>query len=567
MRVGLPRVTIVTAAVAAVALLAMGTAGAAGHAQATLTLTVTGPGVVTGPGINCGNGNTDCSETYTAGVAVTLTAAAVGGAAFTGWGGGPCGGNPTSCSFTIDADTALAPTFSVGVKSLTLNVTGSGIVTGQGINCGSGNTDCSEVYATSAAVTLTATPLGGATFTGWGGACSGNATACPLTMSSDRAVTAVFTGSAGTATLTVTPTGSGRVTGPGIDCGLGATDCSESYATNTTVNLTATPGTGAVFSGWGGACTGAQTTCAVAMTTAKSVTAAFATATAQATLTVTVTGPGVVTGPGISCGNGNTDCSETYAVQTSVRLTASANSGAAFVGWAQTTPLITGFCGGGVLGPPPRTCDVVMSTSRAVTAQFSGSGTPPAPTGSFATKIGDPIVFTSASSKQATFHFFTSRAASAVMVESLNGSATSTFRFSPHAGDVLVGPFLLTSAGTYTFDLTLTDAAGNVTRLAWAVGGPGVFRPAVFLRNGGATVTRTGSGWIVHARFTAASPGAASVRVTYAGRTVGTSRFTFARGLVTITVPAREAGLHRIVMTARDARGRTNVVTWTVFLR
>jgi hypothetical protein len=57
----------------------------------------------------------------------------------------------------------------------------------------------------------------------------------------------------------------------GINCG---TDCSESYAAGTVVTLTATPNKGAIFRGWGGACTGTGS-CSVTMNAARSVTAQF----------------------------------------------------------------------------------------------------------------------------------------------------------------------------------------------------------------------------------------------------------------------------------------------------
>jgi TolB protein len=82
-----------------------------------------------------------------------------------------------------------------GTALLTVTRSGKGRVTSApaGINCGS---DCSESYAVGTAVTLTATPLRGSTFTGWSGACSGTG-ACTLTMSADKSVTATFAASGG----------------------------------------------------------------------------------------------------------------------------------------------------------------------------------------------------------------------------------------------------------------------------------------------------------------------------------------------------------------------------------
>jgi hypothetical protein len=77
-------------------------------------------------------------------------------------------------------------------------------------------------------------------------------------------------------TLTVAIRGSagGSVTSApaGVGCG---SSCSANYAAGTMVTLTATPGSQASFKGWGGGCSGAATTCTLAMSSAQSVRATF----------------------------------------------------------------------------------------------------------------------------------------------------------------------------------------------------------------------------------------------------------------------------------------------------
>jgi uncharacterized repeat protein (TIGR02543 family) len=134
---------------------------------------------------------------------------------------------------------------------------GNGAVTGGSgaINCGGGASICSANFAAGATVALVATPALGATFIGWTGACGGSATTCTVSMTQSRNVTATFSGATtGTGfTLTVSVTGNGTVTGGGISCGSGATACtSAGHAANSAVTLTATPSSGATFTGWGG---------------------------------------------------------------------------------------------------------------------------------------------------------------------------------------------------------------------------------------------------------------------------------------------------------------------------
>jgi hypothetical protein len=92
------------------------------------------------------------------------------------------------------------------------------------------------------------------------------------------------------AALTVGPTlrvtrsgvGTGTVTSSpaGINCG---STCFALFFGVQNVTLTAHPGSGSVFAGWSGACSGSSTTCQVSMTQARSVTATFSHPTATTT--------------------------------------------------------------------------------------------------------------------------------------------------------------------------------------------------------------------------------------------------------------------------------------------
>jgi hypothetical protein len=79
--------------------------------------------------------------------------------------------------------------------TLSVSVSGNGTVTSSpsGVSCPS---VCTMNYANGTPVMLTAAPSGGASFNGWGGACSGNGS-CLVTMNSLESVTAMFSSSGG----------------------------------------------------------------------------------------------------------------------------------------------------------------------------------------------------------------------------------------------------------------------------------------------------------------------------------------------------------------------------------
>jgi streptogramin lyase len=304
-----------------------------------LVMDLTGSGIVTGTGgISCA---TSCQANLATGTVVTLTAAPATGFTFSGWSGGGCTGTG-SCVVTMNAPATVSATFVFGTRTTeSLAVTTTGPTTGTvtsapaGIACGA---TCSASYVSGTSVTLTAAPATGYTFSGWsGGGCSGTST-CTVVMNAATSVNASFVQNAPvTASLSVTTTGptTGTVTSSPAGIACGAT-CSASFATGTSITLTATPATGFIFSGWtGGGCSGTNN-CVVSLSAATSVNAAFVqSAPATASLSVTTTGSttGTVTSTpaGIACG---ATCSASFAIGTSVTLTAAPATGFSFAGWS-----------------------------------------------------------------------------------------------------------------------------------------------------------------------------------------------------------------------------------------
>ncbi len=123
-------------------------------------------------------------------------------------------------------------------------------------------------------------------------------------------------------TLTVTTSGKGVVTSTDGFINCPAT-CSHSYFHDAPVTLHATPASGWAFTGWGGACSGADS-CNVTMTQDLSVSAGFVQL--PVTLTVSTAGSGSVTSTDgfIDCPS---TCSHTYSPGAQVKLNASPNQG------------------------------------------------------------------------------------------------------------------------------------------------------------------------------------------------------------------------------------------------
>jgi hypothetical protein len=89
-------------------------------------------------------------------------------------------------------------TAEAGSMKLTVTSSAGGKVTGPGITCGQGATDCTQLYDPGTVVTLHATPLFNPNkniefeLDHWEGACAGQGYSCTLTMNAAKTTRAVF---------------------------------------------------------------------------------------------------------------------------------------------------------------------------------------------------------------------------------------------------------------------------------------------------------------------------------------------------------------------------------------
>lgn len=247
------------------------------------------------------------------------------------------------------------------VKNFTLSgsTDGNGKITINNTeNCG---TNCTKQYAENTAVTLVVSPNSGYEFDKWAGACSGSTTTCSVTMNSDKSVQAFFkqTIVSNTYTINVQTSGDGTVSVNGQTCSEANCTINVTVQQGESVTFTALPKTGYEFSNWGGVCSGsAGSTCTTTLTGNSTVQANFSQQAPDSyTLTTNVTGSGSVTAAGRNCSAG---CS--FNAGSSVTLTANASEGFEFDSWSGCTSTAN-------------TCAVVMSSGKAVTANFVAKAT------------------------------------------------------------------------------------------------------------------------------------------------------------------------------------------------
>ncbi len=143
----------------------------------------------------------------------------------------------------------------------------------------------------------------------------------------------------------------------GINCGSGGSTCSASFPAGTDVSLAATPNSGLMMLGWGGACSGTGS-CVLNMVADRQVSASFSQPILQVATAGTGTGTVTSSPAGITCGSGGSTCSAKYSIDTVVTLTATPDQGYGFLGWS-------GACSGSDV------CSITMNQAQSVTATFN----------------------------------------------------------------------------------------------------------------------------------------------------------------------------------------------------
>jgi len=236
---------------------------------------------------------------YNHGTTVQLTATPNVGYTFTGWSGDATG---TTNPLTVRMDGNKNITANYAINTYTLTITSvNGTVTK--------NPDQTN-YNYGTAVTLTASPSTGYTFTGWSGDATGSTNPLTVAMDGNKNITANY--SINTYTLTIISTNGTVVKNPDQSI----------YNYGTTVQLSATPNVGYTFTGWSGDATGSTNPLTITMDVNKSITANFSINTY--TLTVTSVNGTVTKNPNQT----------NYNYGTTVQLTATAHTGYTFTGWS-----------------------------------------------------------------------------------------------------------------------------------------------------------------------------------------------------------------------------------------
>ncbi len=191
------------------------------------------------------------------------------------------------------------------------------------VGCSSGK------YNSGAAITLTATPASGSTFSSWTGTLSSSSNPWSYSMPASTASETANYGECYQLALTDNPGGASISSSP-----LNSAGCTPgNYMPNAVITLTATPSSGYIFTGWSGTYSTTSNPWSFPMPSSQASEAANYNICYQLTLTDGAGGSGVSESPSnsVGCTPGN------YFSGTAITLTATPSSGYAFTGWTGTS--------------------------------------------------------------------------------------------------------------------------------------------------------------------------------------------------------------------------------------
>lgn len=281
-------------------------------------------------------GTTTGAGSYSTGSSVTATASPNAGFTFVDWTeNGVRVSTSSSIQFFITSNRTFVANFRAIPASQFAVVLSSNPTAG-------GTTDGEGAYASGTSVTVTAAQNTGYTFANWTDKTSGTVLSTSpsytFVLSANRSLVANFT--LNTYTLTVNV----------VNGSVSKTPDNARYNHGSSVQLTATPATGYVFSSWSGDASGSANPLTVTMNADKNITANFTAIPVNTfTLTVTAVNGSVAKNPN----------QPTYASGSMVQLTATPNSGYNFTGWS----------GDATGSANPLT--VTMNANKNITANFA----------------------------------------------------------------------------------------------------------------------------------------------------------------------------------------------------
>jgi uncharacterized repeat protein (TIGR02543 family) len=321
-----------------------------------------------------------CSQILREGSNLTLTAVPATGDVFNAW-TGACAGKPNPCALTVAPGGMqnAGVSFNPGPVTLTISPRPTGgivwnpqgsnpntIMCGDFTSDGSIRTDCSLTVTKGTALKLQASTFhtDQYVYQSFTGACAGQNYVCDLTMDSSKTVSATFV----TDQLTAASSTDGYITAAttnqmqtnylsrGLSCGTSdggvGTTCTAIVRPGTSINFSANPRAGFVFSAWGGACAGQGNPCTLGINSDVSVSSTYRNV---GVFAVTATGTpnmSVIGGP-INC---RATCAGNVTQGSTLSLTAAADTGYYFTGW-------TGDCAG--QGNP---CTLQMNSNKTAAA-------------------------------------------------------------------------------------------------------------------------------------------------------------------------------------------------------